>query len=195
MLSKMKWYEHIPASVYFLVAAGLVVLQAVLVHAQGHPLTCTCGTIRLWVGDVSSQENSQQLTDWYTFTHVIHGFGLYLFLWLVAPRFPMGLRFALAIGLEASWEIAENTQFIIDRYRQSALAQGYFGDSVVNSVSDTLAMAAGFALARTLPVWSIVALAIAMEAFTGYVIRDNLTLNVIQLIYPSDVISRWQAGR
>jgi hypothetical protein len=107
----------------------------------------------------------------------------------------MGLRFALAIGLEASWEITENTQFIIDRYRQSALAQGYFGDSVVNSVSDTLAMAAGFALARTLPVWSIVALAIAMEAFTGYVIRDNLTLNVIQLIYPSDVISRWQAGR
>jgi hypothetical protein len=104
------------------------------------------------------------------------------------------LRFVLAIGLEAGWEIIENSPLIMDRYRQSALAQGYFGDSVINFVSDTLAAVLGFVLARTLPVWSIVALAIAMELFTGYMIHDNLTLNIIQLIHPSDAISRWQAG-
>ena len=191
----MKWHAHIPLPAYFLVAAGFVALQAVLVHAEGHPLTCTCGTIRFWVGDISSQENSQQLTDWYTFSHIIHGFGFYLLLWLIAPRTPVGLRLALAVGLEATWEVMENSEFIINRYRQSALAQGYFGDSVVNSISDTLAALLGFVLASRLPVWLIVALAIAMEVFTGYMIRDNLTLNIIQLIYPSDVISRWQAAR
>jgi hypothetical protein len=100
----------------------------------------------------------------------------------------------LATGLEASWEIIENTRFIIDRYRQSALAQGYFGDSVVNSVSDTIAAVFGFALARTLPVWSTAVLALAIELFVGFMIHDNLTLNIIQLIYPNDLISRWQVG-
>lgn len=106
----------------------------------------------------------------------------------------MGLRFALALGLEAGWEIFENTSFIINRYRESWLAQGYFGDSVINSVSDTVASVGGFVLARTLPVWAIGVLVIAAELFSAYMIRDNLVLNIIQLIYPSEAISIWQVG-
>ena len=179
---------------YILIAAAFIALQALALLAMGLPAICKCGTIDLWHGNPSGPETSQHLTDWYTYTHVIHGFGFYLLLRLVAPRTSFALRLALAIGLEAGWEVIENTPFIMDRYRQSALARGYFGDSVVNSVFDTLATAFGFVLAWRLPVWATVALAIGAELFAGYMIRDNLTLNIIQLIHPSEAISRWQAG-
>ncbi len=190
----MKRYERIPLAVYVLVGGVLIAVQAFTLLVMGQPPICTCGYVKVWHGIVSSPENSQQLTDWYTLTHVIHGVGFYLLLWLIAPRTPIGLRLALAVGLEAAWEVIENTPFIVDRYRQSALAQGYIGDSVINSVFDTLAMALGFLLARKLPVGAVVALVIAMELFSAYMVRDNLTLNIIQLIYPSEVISHWQAG-
>jgi hypothetical protein len=108
---------------------------------------------------------------------------------------PFALRVALAIGLEAAWEVFENTPFVMERYRQSALARGYFGDSVINSVFDTLAAALGFVATRVLPVWSIITLAVALELFLGYMIRDNLTLNIVQLIHPSEAVTRWQMGR
>jgi hypothetical protein len=186
--------EHAPLRTYMLIAAGLVALQAIVLAAIGQPPICTCGTVKLWVGTVSGPENSQQVTDWYSFSHIIHGIGLYFLLGLIFPRAPLGLRFALVVGLEAGWEIFENTPFIIDRYRQQALASGYFGDSVVNSVSDTLMAVLGFIIARRFPVWASVALVIALEAFVGFMIRDNLTLNIIQLIHPSVAISHWQAG-
>ena len=190
----MKWYEPSPLGVLLLIAVGFVVLQALVLLALGQPLICACGTIKLWTGAVSGPENSQQLTDWYTYTHIVHGFILYFLLWLMAPRMPIGLRFVLAVGLEAGWEMIENTPFVIERYRQSALAQGYIGDSVVNSVVDTLAGVFGFILARISPVWSTVVVMIAMELFVGFMIHDNLTLNIIQLIHPNDAISHWQAG-
>jgi hypothetical protein len=190
----MKWYERNPLGMLLLMAAGIVVLQALVLLALGQPLICTCGTIKLWTGSVSGPENSQQLTDWYTYTHIVHGFGLYFLLWLIAPGMPIGLRFVLAVGLEAGWEIIENTPFVIDRYRQSALAQGYVGDSVVNSIVDTLAGAAGFVVAWILPVWSTIVLMVAMELFVGFMIHDNLALNIIQLIHPIAAISHWQAG-
>jgi Protein of unknown function (DUF2585) len=183
-----------PVARYLLIAAGLIVLQAIVLAAMGQPPICTCGAIKLWVGTVSGPENSQQITDWYSFSHVIHGIGFYFLLWLIFPRAPVGLRFALAVGIEGAWEIFENTPFIIDRYRQQALANGYIGDSVLNSVSDTLMAVLGFVIARRVPVWASVALVIALEAFVGFTIRDNLTLNIIQLIYPIDAIGRWQAG-
>lgn len=186
--------ERAPIRVSLLIAAAFLALQATVLYAMGQPPICTCGSIRLWTGDVTGLENSQQLTDWYTYTHVVHGIGFYFLLWLIAPRMPIGMRFALTVGLEASWEIIENTPFIIDRYRQSALAQGYFGDSIVNSLVDTLAGAFGFVLARQLPPWSSVALVVVMEIFVGVMIRDNLTLNIIQLIHPNEAISHWQAG-
>jgi len=189
-----RWAERLSLGTYLLVAAGFLALQALALFALGQPAICECGTIRLWHGLASSPETSQQLTDWYTYSHVIHGFGFYLLLWLVAPRLPLGLRLAIAVGLEAGWEMFENTPLIIDRYRQQALAQGYFGDSVVNSVADTLAAAAGFVLARLLAVWAAVGLIIGIELFLAYTIRDNLTLNIIQLVSPSEVISAWQAG-
>ncbi|MEX0752065.1 MAG: DUF2585 family protein [Xanthobacteraceae bacterium] len=189
-----RWPADISFRACLLIGAGFIALQALALLAMGHPLICTCGTIKLWHGGISSPENSQHLTDWYTYSHVIHGFGFYLLLWFIAPRMPLGLRFAIAIGLEAGWEIVENAPLIMDRYRQSALAQGYFGDSVVNSVVDTLAAALGLVLARILPVWIIVALVIGLELFAVYTIRDNLTLNIIQLIRPSESISQWQMG-
>jgi hypothetical protein len=174
-----------------LIAAGLIAIQALVLLAMGLPAICRCGSVELWHANPAGPETSQHLIDWYTYTHVIHGFGFYLLLSLLAPRLPW---FALAVALEAGWEILENTPLVMERYRQSALARGYFGDSVVNSIFDTLAAAFGFALARLLPVWSTVVFVIALELFALFMIRDNLTLNIIQIVYPSDVISRWQAG-
>lgn len=190
----MQWPERISLRTYLLIGAALILCQAIVLYAFGQPPICTCGTVKLWHGVVNSPENSQQLTDWYTFTHLLHGFAWYLLLRLIAPRASIGLRFALAVGLEAGWEILENSPIIIERYRQTALAQGYTGDSIVNSVCDTLAMALGFLLARKLPVAVVVVSAIAEELIVGAVIRDNLTLNIIQLIHPFEAISRWQAG-
>jgi len=184
-----------PLRTWVVIGASIVALQAAILLAMGQPPICACGTIKVWHGIVLSDENSQQLTDWNTFSHIIHGFGFYLLLWLIAPRAPIGLRLVLAIGLEAGWEILENSPIIIDRYRQQALAQGYIGDSVINSVFDTLAMTLGFVLARILPLWVTVTLAVAMELFVGFMIRDNLMLNIIQLIYPSETISNWQARK
>ena len=188
------WTERIPPSAWLAAAAAFVALQALVLLAMGQPAICACGTVKLWHGLASSPETSQHLADWYTYSHVIHGFAFYLLLWLVAPRLPVGVRFALAIGIEAGWEIVENTPFIIERYREQALARGYSGDSVVNSIFDTLAAGIGFLLARLLPVWATVAMLIGIELFLAYLIRDNLTLNVIQLMAPSETISRWQEG-
>lgn len=177
-----------------MIGAGIISIQALVLLAMGQSALCPCGYLELWHGNIKSAENSQHLTDWYTYTHVIHGFGLYFLLWLFAPEWPVGLRLAAAIGLEAGWKILENTPLIIDRYRQLALAQGYVGDSIINSVSDTVAMALGFALARLLPTWTAVPFVVAIELFVGVMVHDNLALNMLQLIQPSEAVSRWQAG-
>jgi hypothetical protein len=186
--------KHSFVSSWLVASAAFVLLQAVSLAAMGLPLICACGTIDLWHGNPSGAQTSQHLTDWYTVTHILHGFGFYFALWAVAPRISLGMRLALAVGLEAGWEVLENTPFVMDRYRQSALARGYFGDSVINSVFDTLAATFGFLLARVMPIWSSVVLIVAIELFLGYMIRDNFTLNVIQLLHPSELISRWQSG-
>ncbi len=180
---------------HLMIVVGVVVAQALILAAMGSPAICKCGHIALWYANPAGPETSQQITDWYTPSHVIHGVLFYWLLWLVAPRLPVGLRLAAAVGIEVGWEILENTPLIIERYRQSALAQGYFGDSILNSVSDTIAAVLGFLLAWRLPVIVTVGLVIAAEAFTGYMIRDNLLLNIVQLLAPNETLSRWQMGK
>ncbi|OGG78224.1 hypothetical protein A3A36_01825 [Candidatus Kaiserbacteria bacterium RIFCSPLOWO2_01_FULL_52_12b] len=179
---------------YIVCAAGVITVQAIVLYSFGQPPICTCGYVRIWEGVVLGAGNSQHLTDWYSFSHVIHGFLFYLLLWWLFPRMSAWKRLLLAIGLEAMWEIIENTPAVIQHYRAQALAQGYIGDSIINSVSDTLMMVAGFVMAWRMPTWLIVVIALFFEIFVAYMIRDNLTLNVINLIHVFPSIAAWQAG-
>lgn len=178
----------------FAIGAVLLAVQAAVLWWFGQPALCECGVVKLWEGDVWSVGNSQQFFDWYTFSHVIHGFIFYLVTVLVFPRMRASQRILIALGLEIAWEIAENTPYVIDLYRQQALAVGYTGDSILNSLLDSSSMLLGFVLAWRLPVWLIVSLALAMEAFVGYMIHDNLTLNILNFIHQFDVVKDWQSN-
>nr|WP_245416504.1 DUF2585 domain-containing protein [Pseudochrobactrum asaccharolyticum] len=169
-------------------------IQAVILYMMGRVPVCECGTIRLFVNEVNSNENSQQFFDWYTLSHIIHGFLFYGLFWLIAPKAPLHVRLLLALGLEIGWELVENSNFIIDRYRANTSSVDYFGDSILNSVFDTLSMVLGFFLAARLPIWVIVATAVFFEILALIVIRDNLILNVIMLLHPFDFIRQWQSG-
>ncbi|MGA9441981.1 MAG: DUF2585 domain-containing protein [Methyloceanibacter sp.] len=177
------------------IAVGLILATALVLYGMGHPLICKCGYVKLWQFQVVSSENYQQILDWYTPSHIIHGFLLYVLLWLLAPRASFGARLILAILLEAGWEIAENTDYVIDRYREATVTLDYYGDSVLNSVSDILFMVVGFVLAARLPVWLTVVIAVAFEVFTGLMIRDGLALNVLMLLWPSEKVLQWQNSR
>ncbi len=179
---------------YLLIALGMIAVQAVVEHAMGRVTICTCGYVKFWEGEVNRAGNSQHLTDWYSFSHLIHGFGFYLLFWLVGQRWPIGTRFLAALTLEISWELIENSSFIIDRYRAETISLDYYGDSIINSVSDTLTATIGFWLAYSLPVTAIVLLTLAMEIGVGYAIRDNLTLNIIMLLHPVPWIKAWQSA-
>jgi hypothetical protein len=189
------WYNRVPSGGWLLAVLLVTAAHVLTLAVMGRVPICKCGYVKLWHGIVMSAGNSQHISDWYTFSHVIHGFAFYGLLWLAVRRSPVGLRLVLAIVAEAAWEIFENTDFVINRYREVTISLDYYGDSVINSVCDVLAMAGGFLLAWRLPVRVTVALTIAMELLVAYVIRDNLTLNIIMLLYPLDAIKQWQQRR
>jgi Protein of unknown function (DUF2585) len=185
---------RLPTFGYILIGVGIIAAAAAILLAMGQPLICRCGTVKLWQGEVMSPENSQQLADWYSPSHLIHGLLFYGLLWLIARRRSLGLRAVVALLIECAWEILENSPIIIDRYREATISLGYRGDSVINSVSDLAFMLFGFWLAARLPVAVSIALAILLELAVGSIIRDNLTLNIIMLVWPLDAIRTWQAG-
>ena len=176
------------------VVLGIMVVQALVLHLMGRVWICSCGTVRVWVGDIWSSELSQQLFDWYTPSHIVHGILFYGLLRLVLPRAPVLVRLAMAVGIEVSWEIAENSPWVIEAYRKQALAAGYTGDSILNSLLDTVAMMTGFAIARLLPWKATVALVLAFEIGVGALVRDNLTLNVLNFVHRFPAIEAWQKG-
>lgn len=178
----------------FLLGTGIIVAMALILLAMGRVPICECGTIKLWHADAFSSESSQHIADWYTPSHMLHGMLFYLVLWVVWRKGAVGDRAIAAIILEASWEIAENTSFIIERYREVTISLDYFGDSVLNSVSDVFAMLIGFYLAWRLPVAATVALALLFEATAMWVIRDGLALNILMLLWPVEAVKAWQMG-
>lgn len=155
---------------------------------------CECGYVKLWHGETMSSENSQHISDWYTPSHIIHGLLFYAFLWFVARRLYVGWRLAIATAVECLWETVENSDAIIQRYREVTISLDYFGDSVLNSGADVVAMWFGFWLARIMPVWTSVALALFFEVLTAVIIRDGLALNVLMLVWPLESVMQWQSG-
>jgi len=181
---------------YVLIAVAVAFGAALVERAMGRVLISKSGHVMLWEGTVASPENSQQVFDWYSFSHVIHGIVFYALLRPVARKWdrPLGWCLVAAVAVEAAWEVFENTPFTIERYRKATIALDYYGDSVLNSMCDIGCCVVGFALAAKLPWWGSLAVVVANELFVGLMIRDNLTLNVIMLIHPFESIRRWQGG-
>ncbi|WP_249680518.1 DUF2585 domain-containing protein [Roseococcus pinisoli] len=186
--------NRFPKTLWVAILLGMVAVTAAILLSMGRVPICTCGSVKLWHGAVNSSENSQHLTDWYTPSHIIHGVLFYGALHLVARRLGLLPRLAIATIVEAAWEIAENTNAVISRYREATIALDYFGDSVINSVSDIFAMWLGFFLASRLPVWASVLMVLVFEIGVGWMIRDNLTLNVLMLLWPLESVKAWQGG-
>ncbi len=170
---------------------AILLLQAAVLHLMGRLAICSCGYVKLWEGNPAGPGTSQHLTDWYTFSHLLW---LYFLLWLVFRHLPVGTRLVLAVALEAGWEILENTPFIIQRYRAATISITYYGDTIVNSISDTLTAVVGFLFAAWLPPMATVVAVIAIETGLALAIRDNLALNIVMLVHEVPWIKAWQAA-
>jgi Protein of unknown function (DUF2585) len=173
----------------------VLMATAYLLRSQGRLWWRPCNHLCLWSGRAWSSDNSQQLFGSFTFTHVLHGFLFCGLLTLVLPRLSALWRLSIAVSMEALWEVAENSEFIIRRYREWTVAHGYNGDTIVNSFGDILACGLGFVLARQLGFRRALAVFMLTEVTLAFWIRDSLLLNVLMLIYPIDAIKHWQAAR
>ncbi|MBB4954884.1 hypothetical protein H4S14_002777 [Agrobacterium vitis] len=183
-----------PISFWLLVPLIILAVQVLAEHVMGRIWICSCGYVKLFEAGVNTPGNSQHLADWYTPSHIIHGFLFYGLGWLVLRKGSFGQRLTLATLIEAAWELLENSPIIIDRYRAATMAVGYEGDSILNSAMDTVFMMVGFLFAARAPIWLTIVIAVLFEVFTGYLIRDNLTLNVLMLVWPVDAIKAWQGA-
>ena len=176
----------------------VVAVTILILKVMGRPFISNSGTVKLWHAELVSSENSQHLSDWYSFTHIVHGFLLFFLLWLISKKIPQirkfSVGFVIAVVMESIWEVIENTNFVIYRYREATIALDYFGDSIINSTADILFMSLGFMMASRLSVLASVSFVAASEIMLAIVIRDNLALNILMLIYPIDAIKEWQIG-
>jgi hypothetical protein len=179
------------------VLAGICVLllMVLALRAQGRMFLCACGEFRIWVGDTCSSSNSQQLFDPYSFTHILHGFLLFWLVALLFRKFTPAWQLWLAMALEATWEVLENTNFIIDRYRAQTAALGYTGDTIVNSLGDLFCAFVGVLVARKIGWIRTLILFVLLEVVLILWIRDSLLLQVLMLVRPVEAIKLWQMCR
>lgn len=162
---------------------------------MGRNWWCECGEWKVWSGEIESQHNSQHLFDPYTFTHILHGVGFYALTWLLFGKIlEGGSRFILAMAIESAWEVLENTSWVIEKYRESTISLGYYGDSIANSLADIVSCMVGYGIAMWIPAWYSVGGFVAMEAILILTIRDSLMLNILMLIAPIEAIRNWQSG-
>lgn len=179
---------------YLAIAVALLCAQVGALYALGQPWLSSSGQVLLWSNNPLSPETSQQIADWYSLSHIVHGLLFYAFLRFCCPRLKLGVWLLLAMGLEIAWEIAENTPMVIEAYRRQALAIGYAGDSILNSLMDTLMMALGFLFAARAPARVSIAAGLGLELLAAAAVRDNLTLNILNFLVSIPFIERWQAG-
>jgi hypothetical protein len=178
-----------------LAVAALLVVTAAILHAMGQPWWCAQGDLSPWSSAVDSAHNSQHLGDPYTLTHVLHGFAFYALLWAVAgARWSPRQRFLVALAAESAWELFENTDFVINRYREATISLDYFGDSIINSMGDIVACAAGYLAAAAIPTYASIATFAGVEILLMLWIRDSLLLNILMLVWPIEAIKNWQTG-
>lgn len=184
LVKQYKWIIAVAAIMFTLTGFSELIM--------GRLTLGTDGKFGWWEGNIWSNEQSQRFADPYSFSHIVHGLLFYFILWLLVPKIPARYRFLIALMLEATWEILENSPLIINRYRAVTISIGYVGDSIINSLSDILMMAVGFLMAMRMRTWMSVALVIIMEIGLLLWVRDNLTLNIIMLVHPINAIKVWQ---
>ncbi|NBB49938.1 DUF2585 family protein [Rhizobium sp. CRIBSB] len=186
--------ENSTTRFWLVVTFVIILVQVLSQYLMGRLWICECGYVKLFEAGVNTPGNSQHLFDWYTPSHIIHGFLFYGLGWLVMRKKPITAKLALSALIEAAWEILENSPLVIDRYRTATMAIGYTGDSILNSGMDMVAMIAGFFFAARMPAWLTVVIALGFEVLTAFVIRDNLTLNVLMLVWPIEAVKTWQGA-
>ena len=174
--------------------AVLVFAALVFLRWQGRVWWCGQGDWAPVSLHVNSPHNSQHLFDPYTLSHVLHGVLFFGVAWIFSDRFNLPWRFLFAAVVEIAWEMAENSPLVIDRYRNATVSLGYTGDSIVNSIGDIAGFAGGFFLARAVGLWWSIGITVVIELGMLWLIRDNLTLNVLMLVWPIDAVRRWQSG-
>ena len=178
----------------WLVLATVFIGATFQLRSQGRSWWCSCGQLFIWAGDVWSSHSSQHPLDPYSFTHLLHGFAFWWLLALCIPWVMPAWRIALATGLEALWEVVENTEFVIQRYRETTAALGYEGDSITNSLGDVIVCSLGLLVAWRLGFRRSLLLFLAIEVILIIWIRDSLILEVLMLLYPIDAIKSWQVS-
>ena len=192
LLALRKWRGRKDASASAAVVLAIMLTAGVLEYAMGRPPSFQNGPVRLWSGDIRSDQNSQQLFDPYTLTHVVHGAVFYALTRPLLPAASFGVVAAVVATLEAAWEVYENTDQVVNRYRAETISLGYFGDSILNSMADIVACLAGLLLSWRRPPLLTLSWVAASEIALALAIRDNLTLNILMLIYPVPAIKAWQ---